>query len=327
MGRRKVPVEMRHLRYVVATSQSGSFRRAAASLGIDQSAICRRIRDLEDDIGAALFIRHSGGIILTQAGVKFVRHARQALHQISLAVDVGPFGRGEEGVVRIGILSSLASGFLNQLLTAYCNRYTGVFVDIIEGLPSDHIADVRQHKLDVAFVTGPQSLGDCETAQFWSERVFVVLPVEHALASRASLGWDDLDGETFIVSGDAFLGPESYDFVIKRVTEFGITPIVERHRVGRDNLMQIVSLGRGVTLTSEATIATRFPGVTYCRLEGETLPFTAVWSPNNDNPALRRMLSLARSRSREIGMKTMQETKSERHSAVGWAPSSLQSPA
>ncbi len=294
-----MPIEMRHLHYVVAASRWGSFRRAAASLGVEQSAISRRIQYLEDELGASLFNRHSGGVILTNAGKKFVRHARQALSEVShAAANVGPIGRGDEGLVRVGIFSSLASGFLAQMLRAYSDRYAGVHIDIIEGGPSDHIAAVRMHKLDVAFVTGVPSQADCDAAQLWTERVFVVLPSGHALADRKSIHWDDLRDQDFIVSeGDP--GPEIQDFLITRLADLGVHPAIERYRVGRDSLMHIVSLGRGLTLTSEATIATRFPGVVYRRLDAEALPFCAVWSPDNDNPALRRMLSLARSMAKD----------------------------
>ena len=54
-----------------------------------------------------------------------------------------------------------------------------------------------------------------------------------------------------------------------------------------------------MTLTSEATIAVQYPGVTFRPIATtqDVLPFSAVWSPSNDNPALRRFLSLARSMS------------------------------
>ena len=48
-------IELRHLRYIIAAAESGSFRRAAQDLGVEQSAISRRIRDVEDEIGAQLF--------------------------------------------------------------------------------------------------------------------------------------------------------------------------------------------------------------------------------------------------------------------------------
>jgi DNA-binding transcriptional LysR family regulator len=292
-------IELRHLRYVIAASEWGSFRRAAVHLGIEQSAISRRIRDLEDDVGAALFIRHSGGVILTHAGKILLRHAKQALNEVShAATDVGLIGRGDKGLVRVGIFSSLASGFLAQMLRAYSDQYAGVHIDIIEGAPSDHIAAVQLRKLDVAFVTGAPSQTDCDVAQFWTERLFVVLPSGHGLAERECIRWDDLRDQAFIVSeGDP--GPEIQDFLIRRLSDLGVHPAIERYRVGRDNLMQIVSFGRGVTLTSEATVAVRFPGVVYRRLDGEALPFCAVWSPNNDNPALDRLLSLARSMARD----------------------------
>lgn len=285
---------MCHLRYVVAASKHGSFRLAAQNLGVQQSSVSRRARDLEDEAGASLFVRHSGGVILTHAGKKFVCHARQALSEVSYAAAVfGPIGRGEEGLVRIGIFSSLASGFLTQMLRKYNEQYRDVRIDVIEGAPSDHISAVRLHKLDVAFVTGSPSLTDCDAAQFWTERVFVVLPDAHCLAKRNSVQWKDLRDEEFVVS-ETDHGPEIQDFLIKNLAGLGVRPSIERHRVGRDNLMQIVSFGRGVTLTSESTVVTQFPGVVYRMLENETLPFCAVWSPNNDNPAWRRMLSLAR---------------------------------
>jgi hypothetical protein len=55
-------------------------------------------------------------------------------------------------------------------------------------------------------------------------------------------------------------------------------------------------MGRGVSLTSEATIATSFPEVVFRPISGgdAMLQFSAIWWPGNDNPALRRFLSLAR---------------------------------
>jgi DNA-binding transcriptional LysR family regulator len=291
--------ELRHLRYTVAAADQGSFRRAALAMNIQESAISRRIRDLEDEIGAALFIRHTGGVTLTQAGEVFVRHARHALKQVKYAaVDVGAIGRGETGVVRIGIFSSLASGYLAQLLKAFTTSHSDVRIEIIEGAPCDHIAAVQQHQLDVAFVTGLHPIERCDFEQFWTERVYVVLPAKHPLSRSRLVRWSDLQVQRFIVS-EADPGPEIHDFLIRHLAHLGVHPEIERVQVGRDNLMQIVSLGRGLTLTSEATIAMRFPGVVYKRLENETLPFRAIWSPRNDNPAFRRFLSLARHLSKQ----------------------------
>jgi DNA-binding transcriptional LysR family regulator len=70
------------------------------------------------------------------------------------AIDAVSFGRGETGTVRIGIFSSLASGFLSDLLRAYVAANPTVRADLIEGCPSAHMAAIQRHHLDVAFLTG-----------------------------------------------------------------------------------------------------------------------------------------------------------------------------
>ena len=61
-------LRLRHIQYFVTASEQGSFRKAAALLNIQESAVSRRIRDLEDRLGASLFHRHPGGVSLTVAG-------------------------------------------------------------------------------------------------------------------------------------------------------------------------------------------------------------------------------------------------------------------
>lgn len=269
-------------------------------LEIQESVISRRIRELEDEIGVALFVRHHSGVQLTQAGRKFLPRARRALCQIGYATrDAASFGRGEKGVVRIGIFSSLASGFLPDLLRAFVAANPAIRPDLIEGGHSGHIAAIQRHQLDIAFLTGEPTAHGCDVAHMWNEQVFVVLPTDHELASKREISWEDLRNRHFLVS-ETDPGPEIQDYLVKHLADLGYRPAVERHGVGRDNLMHLVAIGQGLTLTSEATIAARFPGVVYRRLSSEILPFCAIWSPRNDNPALRRLLSLAKVMSRRL---------------------------
>lgn len=69
---------LQYLRYVLVAAEKHSFRQAANELGVWESTISRGIRDLEDEIGVGLFIRYPGGVKLTNAGSKFLNHARMA---------------------------------------------------------------------------------------------------------------------------------------------------------------------------------------------------------------------------------------------------------
>ncbi len=293
--------ELRHLRYVLAAAEQRSFRGAARSLCVEPSTISRRIRDLEDSIGAALFNRGHAGITLTHAGERFIRRARKALNQLAHAtLDVGAIGQGQQGLVRIGLMSSMASGFIAELVDAYAADHAQVRIDYIEGDASEHIPAIQQHRLDVAFLTGRPAAEGCDVSHLWNERVYVVMSTRHELVGREQISWGDLRNQEFSIS-EAQSGSDIQDYLVKHLAEPGHSPAVKKHAVYRDTLMQIVAKGTALTLTSEATTAAQFPGVVYRPLAGELLPFCAIWSPKNDNPAFRRLLSLAKVMSKRSG--------------------------
>ncbi len=173
-------IELRHIKYALAAAEFRSFRRAAAALSVQQSTVSRQVRELEDAIGVSIFFRSSGGIELTPAGRSFLTRAKYGVDEILFATnDALATGRGQLGTVRIGILSSLASGFLPQLLKAFAEAHPGVVVSLVEGRVDSHIAAVQRHRLDVAFVAGEPELLDCEATLLWAERVFVALSEGH----------------------------------------------------------------------------------------------------------------------------------------------------
>lgn len=290
-----MPVQVRHIQYVIAAADQGNFRRAAAALGVQESAISRRIRELEERLGTAFFIRTPNGVTLTNAGKQFVQRGRKALTEIGLArSEAAAIGRGEDGHIRIGIFSSLASGFLSELIDTFGAQHPAVKLTFIDGNPADHVAAIRKHHLDVAFITGCADWPGCDGRQLWTERIFVVLPAGHRLCGDGEVQFEELAGEPFIVSESA-PGEEIHDYLVKRLADLGRHPEIHHQAVSRDNLMRLVALRRGLTVTSEATTAAHFPGVVFRPIAGEVLPFCGVWSPNNENPALHRLLDLAKS--------------------------------
>src|ERR1700683_3425880 len=81
-------MELRHLRYFIAVAEAGSMKLAAESrLHTAQPSLSRQIRDLEQEVGAALFARSVRGVELTAAGRAFLDHARLALTQAEAAAE------------------------------------------------------------------------------------------------------------------------------------------------------------------------------------------------------------------------------------------------
>lgn len=273
-----------------------SFRRAAAVLGVRQSGVSRRVRALEDQLGVSLFERHHAGVRVTNAGARFFEEAREALRQLDHAVKAAAAaGTGSLGRLSIGILSSMGAGYLRELISVYCVRHPNIVVQILENASEEHIALIRRRRLDVAFIMDTTDVMGCDMATLWNERLFVVLPEDHALRSRDAIEWHDLSKEKLIVR-QSERNPALCTRLTRRLIDQDQIPNVRKLNVGRETLMHLVALGQGVGLTSESTIATTFPHVIFRPIAGEDelLQFCAVWLPHNDNPALRRFLSMAR---------------------------------
>src|SRR3954451_5211124 len=79
-------MELRHLRYFVTVAEELNVSRASARLRISQPAVSRQLRDLEEELGVALFHREKSGLKLTPAGETFLAHARDLLRRSGDAV-------------------------------------------------------------------------------------------------------------------------------------------------------------------------------------------------------------------------------------------------
>lgn len=283
----------------VAVAEASGFRRAAEHLGIEQSALSRRVRSLEDHLGVSLFERHRGGARLTVAGRRFLEDVRIVLSHLEAALfTVRAAGYAGEGTLKIGVVASISSSFLNTLLRAYRAEHPTVCMEIVEGEPRAHLADLVGRVLDIAFLTGAPKQQACDAEQLWHEPILAAVSVDDPRADAGILNLTDMAQDRFIVSRSA-PGPEIHDYIVQRLATLGFSPKISHHRVAREGLMAMVGLGFGVTLISGAEAGVAYPGVAFVPLAGEVLPFSAVWSPENDNPALRRLLSAARVQARK----------------------------
>jgi len=287
-------LELKDLRCFIAVTEAGGFRSAARRLGLEQSIVSRRLAALEDEIGVSLVERSRSGVRLTAAGRRFLDQVRLSLSQLNVAVsDAQAAGEAAVGRVRIGITASIASGFVRELLVAWRDEHPGVAIDLVEGAPGDHAAALLAHELDISFQLSSLAQQGLDAEQMWIDRAFAVMPSDHPCAGRAHCRLAELAKANFIVS-TRNSGPDIRDFLTNRLYQLGNSPTIQMFDVGREALLHCVGLGMGVTITTSADAAMGYPDVAFAEILDERLPFSAFWSPRNDNPALRRFLSAAR---------------------------------
>lgn len=295
----KTMIAPHNLRCFIAAAEHGSFRRAATALAIQESSISRCIRDLEDQIGASLFIRTPGGVNLTLAGQRFLRRARQAIEQIEEgAREVRAIGENASGHIRVGLFSSIASGFLSQLFDVYDGKNPGTHVDFIDASASEHSTAIGKFEIDIAFTIGRLHVHNCEAIHLWTESVFVALPHSHRHAQKDQLTWADLVGESFLVRPGGS-GSEVCDYITHRLAGFDKHPIINVQRVGRYSLLGLIAARRGIALVIQSETMISIQNLVYRPILDEKLPFFMIFSSRNDNPAARALISLARKMSQK----------------------------
>jgi DNA-binding transcriptional LysR family regulator len=291
----KIPFDLSSLQYVVAAADYRSFRRAAEALGQYPATVSRGVQRIEDVVGVSFFERCPSGIRLTHAGEQFVAAVRPAIDQIMRATQTaGAAGRGENGSLSIGVLTSLAGGFLRELIEKYALLHPEVAIEIRDGGRAEHVAALRARQLDIAFITGNGAIADCETAELWQERVHVALSADHHLAERESVEWSWLRDQKFLATKCA-PGLEVHDYIVRRLADYSTYPAIEIMPCNQETLMNMVAIGRGITVVSAGWRFVSIPRLVLRPLveDEDIVPFSAVWAPGRDNPSLRRFLSLA----------------------------------
>lgn len=289
-------LEVRDFEILLLVAEAGSFRRASSRLRMGQSALSRRVQRLEDALGVSLFERHPTGARLTLAGAAFATRMRAVINDLDAAIDAAhTAGVGRNGELKVGIIASLSRGALRDVVRQYVLDRPDVKVMFVEAERGELLTLLSHRRLDVVLASGrfPKVHGD--STVITEEPIYVAVHDADPLARRSRLSWDDVREAHFLVSATE-PGPEIHEYLIQRLADLGHRPSVTRHRLGREGIMSLVGLGIGVSLVAEHWCGVRYPGVVF-RLVGtpdEKIPFSLLWRPENDNPALRRFVSLAR---------------------------------
>lgn len=125
-------MELRQLRYFKTIADARSFVRGAEHLNVAQPALSRSIARLEDEIGQLLFVRHNGGVTLTDAGARFYEHASNVLHRVQMLRDDMTAEIGiPHGTAAMGMPASLQGGLAAPVAAAFLKAFPRVTLNVV----------------------------------------------------------------------------------------------------------------------------------------------------------------------------------------------------
>ncbi|GAB7542851.1 LysR family transcriptional regulator [Cupriavidus sp. 8B] len=115
----------------LSVARHRNFRRAAAELGVTPSAVSQSVHVLEARIGAALFIRTTRSVGLTEAGERFLSRAKPAFEELVAASEVARgLGQRPAGLLRLSVPRAVVPILLEPLIASFCKAYPEVEVEI-----------------------------------------------------------------------------------------------------------------------------------------------------------------------------------------------------
>jgi DNA-binding transcriptional LysR family regulator len=175
----------------LSVARHRNFRKAAAELGVTPSAISQAVRTLEARIGAALFIRTTRSVGLTEAGERFLSRAKPAFEELVAASEVArDLGQRPAGLLRLSVPRAVVPILLEPLIASFCQAYPEVEVEIAA---SKELIDLAAEGFDAGIRLGQFIAADMVAVRLTRPFPFVVVGTpEYLRRSKRPERIDDL---------------------------------------------------------------------------------------------------------------------------------------
>jgi len=262
-------MELRHLRYFVAVAEEMNIHRAAKRLNIYQPPLSLSIKQLEEEIGAALFLREGRGIQITKAGEIFLKRAYQILESAQKAsLEASHIEKGVAGTLRIGFVSSTVTGILQKFVSLQKQHYPNVELDLRQSTNSAIPQQLMARDIDIGILRLPEHLPDgVSMKEITKESWCVALYKNHPLISKKEIRIKDLKNEKLIFYPRSNTAA-GYDDVMKLFHDKDVVPNIVQEATEQMTIAGLVASGMGLGIVPECMASIKIPNVTHRLLEG-----------------------------------------------------------
>ena len=245
----------RQLRYFVEIAECGSFSAAAERLYIAQSALSRQIKELETQLGTALFERTARQPRLTAAGQAFLGRARRLLTDLDKAEQlVREVGKGLRGSLRLNHSSTVPlTGRLLERLGGYLDANPGVALEIAQQSSEAQLQDIAEGRLEIGLLRLPvlRQHEGVSLHELFTEPLLLAVAADHRLSSARSVQLEQLREERFISIPHRQRGGLSY-LSASLCMNAGFFPQAAQVVSRKTTQLQLIQAGFGVALLPQS---------------------------------------------------------------------------
>lgn len=261
-------MDLRQLRYFVAVAEEGNFTRAAGRCQIAQPSLSQQIINLEQELGQALFLRHSRSVELTEAGRGAFEQAREVLTKAEdLRESFTRRSELHEGTVTLGVIPTIGPYLLPATLSAFTRDFPGISIQIREARTSELISMIGKGEIELAIASDVAAVdkrrAGLAARELFREPLLLAAPRGHRLATaNRALPVESLPNEEMILLSEGHCLAEQV------LTICRMNRKQSRIECGQlESLLALVGSGLGIAFVPEMSVRERpEKDVVYCRL-------------------------------------------------------------
>ena len=279
-------MELRHIRYFLAVAEELNFTKAAARLCIAQPPLSRQMKELEEELGAKLFVRGPHAVHLTEEGMVFKQYALQVLELVEKsAEDIREMKKGLQGTLYLASVEGHAPHLFSRWIAGFHKKHPDVQYNLWNGNSDDVTNRVMKGLCDLAIIMEPYNAEGLEAIPVYQEPWVALIPLDHALAAEPG---DTIDLERL---ADCDLIIPSRQSRLQEINGWfeasGITPRIRGRIAHTLNAYELTEQGVGVAIypASAGDITSR---ETICikRLVNPsvTASYILIWNKNRQLP-------------------------------------------
>ena len=290
-------MELRHIRYFLAVAEERHFTRAAAKVGIGQPPLSQQIKDLEGEVGAALFHRLAHGAELTAAGKAFLAGVKEMpLIAERATIAARRAVRGETGSLRVGFTASATFNVVvPSTIRAFRRAYPDIDLTLEEANTAPLITRLREGTLDTAFLRpGAAGTDELQVRRLSEEPMVVALPKRHHAAAFEQIDLALLKDDPFLLFPRE-TAPTLYDTVVDACRKAGFEPIIGQLVPHVASIVNLVAAELGVSIVPASMMQVRVTGIAYRQIAGQS-PMTQLalaYRRGETSPVLRNFIARA----------------------------------
>ena len=239
-------LDLTTLQLFLAIHEEGTLTKAAEREAIAVSAASKRLLELEQAIGVALFVRKARGMDLTPAGETLLTHARRMLLSVEkIGLELAEHAQGVRGYVRMVANLSAIVEFLPEDLRGFLRQHEQVKLDLEERPSGSVVKGVEDSWADIGICSGDVDARGLHTELYRRDQLVLVARGDHPLAARASIAFEEsLDYDHVGLHTDSSINARSH--LASRAA--GKPLKVRIHVPGFDAVCRMAQVGMGVGL-------------------------------------------------------------------------------